>query len=104
MKSLYLQENIIEKMENLYVMPELVQINLSDNLFKTIEGLGELKKLDTLYCKRNKIGINGISDLVGLLECPTLTCLDLSENRIDDEEVLEEVFMKITGRRILEGV
>lgn len=88
-------------MENLEVMPELVQLNLSDNLFKTIEGLENNKKLDSLYMKRNKIGINGISDLVGLLDCPSISCLDLSENRIDDPAVLDEIFVKMPNLRVL---
>lgn len=70
-------------------------------MFKTIEGLGNNKKLDSLYIKRNKIGINGVSDLMGLLECPSIGCLDLSENRVDDPEVLEEVLVKMPNLKVL---
>lgn len=101
MRSLYLQENLIEKIENLDVMPELVQLNLSDNLLKTIEGLENNKKLDSLYIKRNKIGLNGLDDLKGLLECPALSCLDLSENRIDDPACLDEIFAKMPKLSVL---
>lgn len=52
--------------------------------------------LDTIQLKRNRIGrTGGLSDVLGLLECPTLTCVDLSDNYIDDEAVLPEVWMKM---------
>jgi len=82
-------------------MPELVQLNLSDNLLRAIEGLENNKKLDSLYIKRNKIGLNGVSDLMGLLDCPSIACLDLSENRIDDPAVLDEVLVKMPKLRVL---
>ncbi len=69
-----------------------------------------------MQLKRNRVGSNGISDLVGLIEIPSLgldiffevvsnlvnfffflgyRVLDLSENRIEDENVLEEIFVKM---------
>jgi hypothetical protein len=30
-----------------------------------------------LYLKNNKVGLHGLSDLEGLLEIPSLACLDI---------------------------
>jgi hypothetical protein len=46
-------------------------------LIAKIEGLSLCTSLDSLYLKNNRIGVNGLDDLIGLLECPTLACLDL---------------------------
>ena len=58
-----------------------------------MEGIANLNKLDTIQLKRNRIGKTGdvstaIEDLEGLLECPSLACLDISDNYIEDPEVL----------------
>lgn len=41
--------------------------------------------------KRNRIGRNGLDDVIGLLECPSITVVDLSDNSIDDVEILGQV-------------
>lgn len=65
-------------------------------MISKIEGLGNLPMLDTIQLKRNRIGrTGGLSDVLGLLECPTLTCVDISDNYIDDEAILPEVWMKM---------
>ena len=94
--SLMLQENLIDRISGLDTLCNLRQINLTDNMISKIEGLGNLPMLDTIQLKRNRIGrTGGLSDVLGLLECPTLTCVDLSDNYIDDEAVLPEVWMKM---------
>lgn len=100
MRCLYLQENLIAKIEGLEGMPILYQLNLSNNCLVTIENLGGCA-LDTLYLNRNRIGRNGLSDLMGLLECPTLTTLDLQNNLIDDEACVDEVFCKMPTLKVL---
>ena len=74
---LYLHENIISKIEGLNVQSELKVLNLSDNMLNTIENLGALTGLDSLYLARNRIGRNGISDIQGLLDVPHIVSLDL---------------------------
>lgn len=82
-----------------------MQLNLSDNIIYKVEGLGNLPNLDTIQLKRNKLGKSGdkstLEDLKGLLECPTLTCLDLSENYLDDPEILPEIFEKMPKLAVL---
>lgn len=75
-------------------------LNLSDNCIERIEGLQGLN-LDTLYLARNRIGHGGLDDIRGLLECPSLTCLDVQNNAIDDAEALPEVFEKMPELRVL---
>ena len=65
---LYLQENIITTMEGLNNMVNLAVLNLADNCISSVEGLAGLN-VDSLYLGRNRIGHEGVSDLVGLLEC-----------------------------------
>lgn len=94
--SLYLQENLIEKIENLHTLVNLRQLNLTDNLIQKIEGLSCLVSLETIQLKRNRIGkYGGLDDLMGLLECPSLTCVDISDNYIEDENLLPEIWEKM---------
>jgi len=52
--------------------------------------------------KRNRIGKNGgLEDVVGLLECPSLTCVDISDNYIEDEAVMPEVWMKLPNIAVI---
>ena len=98
---LYLHENVISKIENLNVQADLRVLNLSDNVLQKIENLGALKALDTLYLARNRIGKQGLADMIGLLECPTIVSLDLQNNYIDDPEVLTEVLYKLPALKVL---
>lgn len=69
-------------MENLDSLYNLKTLNLTDNLIEKIEGLDSLKKMQNLQLRRNKIGHEGLEDLIGLLKCPSLSGLDLSANNI----------------------
>ena len=65
-----------------------------------------MTKLDTIQLKRNRIGKGGenstsLEDIMGLLECPSLACLDLSDNFIDDPEVLPQVLAKMPKLAVL---
>ncbi len=106
LRSLYLQENLIEKIEGLETLTDLVQLNLSDNLIKKVEGLSSLNKLDTIQLKRNRIGKAGeestaLEDIKGLLECPSIAVVDLSDNYIDDPEILPQVLAKMPKLAVL---
>jgi len=79
-------------MEGMDNLTRLSNLNLSDNLIDTIEGINNLEFLDVLYLARNRIGRNGLDDLRGLLDCPSLTTVDLQNNKISDPECLEEIF------------
>eukprot|EP00742_Colponemidia_sp_Colp-10_P001971 GILJ01002105.1.p1 GENE.GILJ01002105.1~~GILJ01002105.1.p1 ORF type:complete len:326 (-),score=66.75 GILJ01002105.1:88-1065(-) len=101
LRCLYLQENCTEKIENLDKLTELDSLNLSDNVITKIENLGALTKLNTLQIKRNKVGMNGIDDLRHLVDLPNLGVLDLSDNKIEDPEILPEVLEKMPCLSVL---
>ena len=101
MRSLHLHENCIKKIESLEPLTDLRTLALQDNMFEVIEGLATCTKLITLYAKGNGIGKNGLSDLVGLLECPSIEVLDIQGNFIEDPEVLEEILMKMPNLKVL---
>lgn len=79
----------------------LANLNLSDNMIVTVEGLENLENLDMLYLARNRIGRNGLDDLRGLLDCPSITTLDLQNNKIDDPEILEEILVHMPNLKVL---
>lgn len=99
--SLYLQENLISRIENIHTLSNLHTLQLSDNCITTVENLSFNFKLDSLYLKSNRLGRNGVSDLIGLLECPSIACLDIQSNNISDVEVLDEVLVKMPKLKVL---
>jgi dynein assembly factor 1 len=104
LRSLFIQENIIETIEGLDTLKELRQLNLNENMIKKVTGLAGCEKLDTIYLKRNRIGKDEAGDvesLKGLLERPTISCLDLQDNYISDPAILEEVLYKLPNLSVL---
>lgn len=104
MKSLFVQENCIEKMEHLETLRDLRVLNLADNMIRKVDGLKNLDKLETLYLKNNRLGQAGFTDveaIIGLLDCPSLTCVDLSGNYLSDTAIFEEVIFKMPNLRCL---
>ena len=83
LRSLYIQENVLTQIEGLDNLKELRQLNVSDNMIKKVSGLAGCTSLDTLHMKNNRLGQlkeedgGDLAALKGLLECPTLTCLDI---------------------------
>ena len=99
-----MQENVIEDMSGLETLVNLRTLNLADNCIRRITGLSTLRVLDSLYLKRNRIGTGPdgvLKDLEGLLECPSLANIDLADNRVDDENALEEIFVKMPNLLVL---
>ena len=91
MMSLYLQENLIRNIEGLDAMQNLMSLNLSDNMIHKVENLGVLPKLQTLQLKRNRIGKGGLGDVINCTELLECSVLDLSDNYIEDPEILPQV-------------
>ena len=101
LRCLYMHENAISKIEGLDNLSNLANLNLSDNMISKIEGLGGCEKLDMVYLARNRIGRGGLDDLRGLLECPTITTLDLQNNKIEDPEILDEILVNMPKLAVL---
>lgn len=77
---------------------------MNENSIMAVEGLAGCETLDTIYLKRNRLGRDERGDveaLKGLLERPSLSCVDLSENYLSDPEILEEVIYKMPNLRVL---
>ena len=90
MKTLYLQENIIGKIENLESMTELDTLNLSKNFVSKIENISHMKKLTTLIMSNNNLTS---ADSISHVAClPNLHALDIQSNKIDDDP---EAILKI---------
>lgn len=73
-------------------------------MLKTVSGLAGCEMLDTIYLKRNRIGKDergDVESLKGLLERPTLTCVDLQDNYIEDPAIFEEVIYKMPNLSVL---
>ena len=92
LRSLMLQENLVKKMEGLTTLVNLRTLNLSENVIAKIEGLDQCVLLNSLYLKKNRIGAQGNSSLEGLLDCPSLECVELAHNLIEDPSCVIEVF------------
>lgn len=101
LRSLYLQENCLTQIEGLGALAELDSLSLSNNFIETVSGLEANLKLTTLLIQGNRIGVNGLFDLQGLLGLPNLAVLDISNNKIEDEGVLPEVLERLPGLRVL---
>ena len=99
-----MQENMINKIEGLQHMTDLRQLNLSENMIQKVEGLENCVNLDTVHLKRNSLGRwegGCIESLKGLLDCPTISCLDIQDNYLDDPAILEEILMKMPNLKVL---
>ena len=101
LRCLYIHENCIQRIEGLQNQRLLANLNLSDNMIATVEGLENLENLDMLYLARNRIGRNGLDDLRGLLDCPSITTLDLQNNKIDDPLILDEILVNMPNLKVL---
>ncbi|MES1914788.1 MAG: hypothetical protein MHM6MM_006819 [Cercozoa sp. M6MM] len=99
LRSLFLQGNAIRQLSGVQHNTQLVVLNLAHNEISRVENLGTLKSLSSLDLSHNKL--RTLEDVHGLLECPSLTTLDLSHNLIDDERVLSEVLVHLPNLRTL---
>mmetsp|Transcript_39769 Transcript_39769/g.63202 ORF Transcript_39769/g.63202 Transcript_39769/m.63202 type:complete len:568 (+) Transcript_39769:80-1783(+) len=101
LRSLFLQENCIKRISGLETLTQLWSLNLSNNFIEKIEGLSACTRLNTLTIARNKIGFGGVEDLEHLVDCASISTIDLQDNRIEDPDVLPEVFARMKDLRVL---
>lgn len=98
LRCLYLQQNLIKKLENLEPLQKLDTLNVNNNLIKKIENISCLPVLNTLNISHNHL--KSVDDLRHLVECKTISVLDVSHNKIEDPEVME-VFENMESLRVL---
>lgn len=109
LKSLWLNNNQITVIENLSSLSQLTSLNLQNNLITEIYGLDELVNLNSLMlsnnCIKNVSGLSTLKKLVtfeidynqvktadslkGILECPSISVLNIVHNAMDDPEIIE---------------
>eukprot|EP00039_Didymoeca_costata_P028835 m.22256 g.22256 ORF g.22256 m.22256 type:complete len:423 (-) comp7381_c0_seq1:4322-5590(-) len=98
LRGLYCQQNCIRVIENIEKLTLLDTLNLSNNSVSKIEGLEFNTALTTLNLAHNHI--SDIESLRGLLDCPSIRIVDLSNNTIADPDVLT-VFEQMPELRVL---
>ena len=101
LRCLYLQGNQIKEMTGTENLSKLHTINLSGNQIQKIESLENKPHLTSLLLSQNLIGKSGVSDLEELIDLENLSVLDLSNNLIDDEEVLKQVIYRLPKLSVL---
>ena len=78
---------------------------MTKNCIYKIEGLQGCKKLDILLIGENRLGldenISEVEALKGLLECPSLSTLDISKNHLKDPEILPQILEKMENLTVL---
>jgi hypothetical protein len=111
LKSLWLEGNGLSKIENLDKLTLLRCLFLNNNLISEIEGLEANTDLDTLNLANNQVAgiapgsiasltvlstlhlasnkLKHVEDLSGLLDCPSISVLDISNNDIEDPAIVE---------------
>jgi protein TilB len=85
LKILYLQNNLIEKMEGLTKLKEVEYINLAVNSVSKIEGVQRCESLNKLDLTLNFIDAEDLKDSLENLEyCPNFTEMYLTGNPCTD--------------------
>lgn len=99
LRCLYIHENLLERIEGLEGLEGMDTINVNNNYITKIENLECCPKLNTVQMQNNRL--QKLDDLKGFLKAPSLSVIDVQSNLIDDERVLEEVFMKMPNLKVL---
>ena len=89
----FLQQNCIEKIENLEPLSKLVTLNLSHNRIRVVENLGCLPVLRNLDLSSNCL--TDYRDLAGLRECTSVASLDISKNYVEPEPGVAEFLLEL---------
>ena len=111
LKIVYLQNNLIEKMEGLNKLVELEYLNLAVNSVKKIEGIKRCESLNKLDLTLNFVDVDALRESCDALEfCPFMTELYLSGNPCTDwdgyrDYVIARVdtLMKLDGLKVSES-
>ena len=82
-------------------MKHLWSLNLATNFLKKIEADSLPENLNTVNFQNNQIGFKGIEDLEGLKNHPTLGSIDLSQNKIADPKILEDILQTMPNLKVV---
>lgn len=96
LRSLFLQKNLIAKIEGIACLTNLVQIDLSENRIRILSGLQTLPNLHTLNLGKNFL--ETVESVRHLVDCQSLTNIDLNNNELKEEEIIDDVLAKVRGK------
>lgn len=99
LRCLFLQQNRVEKIENVSLLQNLVTLNLSHNYLSCLDSLACLPNLHTFIVSHNKLCT--VKDVQELAGCKELAVLDLSHNSIDETEVMTSVLHQMENLKVL---
>ena len=80
LRCLFLQQNVIERVEGLESLQNLVTLNLSENRITHLECLSALPSLQTLNVSKNLLA--SAAAVEHLSSCASLVILDISDNQL----------------------
>ena len=93
LRCIFAQQNCLLELTGLEGLENLDTLNVSNNAIKSLMGIQLLPRLTTLQITHNRLKMS--EDLLALLDCPSLTVVDLSHNEIDDNDVGQKVLFKM---------
>ncbi|KAH8069176.1 dynein associated LRR protein [Aureococcus anophagefferens] len=99
-KTLMLHENCIDELEGLETLVDLDSLNMSKNFLKRVEGLEACTKLQTLNVGFNNIGPEAF-EIEHVLLLPALSTLDVQANGLADGEGVLAIFKQMPDLRVL---
>ncbi|DBA70627.1 TPA: hypothetical protein ACH3X2_012011 [Trebouxia sp. C0005] len=105
LRCLYLGKNMIHEIAGLDTLTQLESLDLSENDIRCVEGLATLPKLKFLSLAGNKL--ESLGDTQQLQHCQSLVTLDLSSNRLNDEEAVHLIMtlplslLKLNGNPVV---
>ena len=99
LRCLFLQHNKVEQIEGISALSNLTTLNMSHNYLSNLTSLACLPNLHTFIASHNKLCT--AKDVEELQHCKELAVLDLSNNCIDESEVMDLVLHKMENLRVL---
>ncbi len=72
-------------MHGLDGLEKLDTLNVSSNIIKSLDGIGNVPNITNLYISRNFL--RTADDMSPVMHCSKLIVLDVSENRLEEDEV-----------------
>eukprot|EP00993_Chasmostoma_nieuportense_P001517 NODE_2392_length_1189_cov_37.731638_g2278_i0.p1 GENE.NODE_2392_length_1189_cov_37.731638_g2278_i0~~NODE_2392_length_1189_cov_37.731638_g2278_i0.p1 ORF type:complete len:348 (-),score=86.42 NODE_2392_length_1189_cov_37.731638_g2278_i0:91-1134(-) len=109
LRTLYLHQNCLYELDNLAPLQQLDSLNVSENFISTLTNLACLPKLQTLLMKDNRL--RTYADVAHLLDCPFIRVLDLSNNQLEDPEIMfvfaqmpELTILKLEGNPVIKKI
>lgn len=93
LRCLYISKNLIQSISNLQSLQQLNILDLSYNRLSHLENLSCLPHLQTLNVCHNQL--TNPASIAHLQECPSLNNIDITNNKLTDDEEFFQIFQSI---------